>query len=147
MLGLNIKDVVPLIEEQVNSGGYFYLIPKGVSMLPTIKGDEDTVTLEKADTLKKGDIVLYRRESEQIVLHRIVGIKGDSLILSGDAQTELEYGIKTKDVIAKVCEIKKGEKIIKRNSLAFYRFYSISRISRACKASRAKIGKIVKKSR
>ena len=133
MLGLNINDIVPLVEAQVNSGGYFYLVPKGVSMLPTIRGDVDTVTLEKADSLKKGDIVLYKRENGQIVLHRIVGFLRDSLILSGDAQTELEFGIKQNAVIARVREIKKGTKVIKRNSLAYFNFHFISRLSRACK--------------
>jgi SOS-response transcriptional repressor LexA len=146
-LGLNIKDIVPLVEEQINSGGYFYLVPKGVSMLPTIKGDVDTVTLEKADELKKGDIVLYGRENGQIVLHRIVSIKGDSLILSGDAQIELEHGIKKSDVIARVCEIKKGERIIKRSSFEFKRLYSLSRISRAAKIYRSRIRKAVKRNR
>ena len=144
-LPLNINEILPLVEEQVKSGGYFYLIPKGVSMLPTIKGDVDTVTLECPDSLKCGDIVLYKRESGQVVLHRIVKISGDELTLCGDAHTDFEVGIKADDVVARVKEIKKGERIIKRGSFAYLRFYLISRISRAAKISRLKIKNAIKR--
>jgi hypothetical protein len=134
-----------LVEEQVKVGGYFYLIPKGVSMLPTIKGDADTVTLEAPDSLKSGDIVLYKRENGQVVLHRIVKIIGDELTLCGDAQMDFELGIKADDVVARVREIKKGERIIERGSFAFFGLYLLSRISRAAKISRLKIKNAIKR--
>jgi hypothetical protein len=145
-LPLNINEILPLVEEQVKVGGYFYLIPKGVSMLPTIKGDADTVTLEAPDSLKSGDIVLYKRENGQVVLHRIVKIIGDELTLCGDAQMDFELGIKADDVVARVREIKKGERIIERDSFAFFGLYLLSRISRAAKISRLKIKNAIKRS-
>jgi hypothetical protein len=144
-LPLNINEILPLVEEQVKVGGYFYLIPKGVSMLPTIKGDADTVTLEAPDSLKSGDIVLYKRENGQVVLHRIVKIIGDELTLCGDAQMDFELGIKADDVVARVREIKKGERIIERGSFAFFGLYLLSRISRAAKISRLKIKNAIKR--
>ena len=144
-LPLNINEILPLVEEQVKVGGYFYLIPKGVSMLPTIKGDVDTVTLEAPDSLKSGDIVLYKRENGQVVLHRIVKIIGDELTLCGDAQMDFELGIKADDVVARVREIKKGERIIERGSFAFFWLYLLSRISRAAKISRLKIKNAIKR--
>jgi hypothetical protein len=144
-LPLNINEILPLVEEQVKVGGYFYLIPKGVSMLPTIKGDVDTVTLEAPDSLKSGDIVLYKRENGQVVLHRIVKIIGDELTLCGDAQMDFELGIKADDVVARVREIKKGERIIERGSFAFFGLYLLSRISRAAKISRLKIKNAIKR--
>jgi hypothetical protein len=144
-LPLNINEILPLVEEQVKVGGYFYLIPKGVSMLPTIKGDVDTVTLEAPDSLKSGDIVLYKRENGQVVLHRIVKISGDELTLCGDAQMDFELGIKAGDVVARVREIKKGERIIERGSFAFFGLYLLSRISRAAKISRLKIKNAIKR--
>ena len=144
-LPLNINEILPLVEEQVKVGGYFYLITKGVSMLPTIKGDVDTVTLEAPDSLKSGDIVLYKRENGQVVLHRIVKISGGELTLCGDAQMDFELGIKADDVVARVREIKKGERIIERGSFAFFGLYLLSRISRAAKISRLKIKNAIKR--
>lgn len=74
----------------------------GNSMSPTLQGDRDTVYLQKVDSpLRKGDVILYRRESGQYVLHRIVRLQDGGLILSGDNQFEPEH-LKPEQVIARV---------------------------------------------
>lgn len=63
----------------------------GGSMIPFLYHG-DTVYLDLPDTpLKKGDIVLYTRESGRYILHRIKKVNPDgSFIMVGDAQQELE---------------------------------------------------------
>lgn len=102
-------ELVPLIKEVIPNGGEFRLYPRGTSMLPLIVQGKDSVVLIEPGLLSKGDIVLYQRKSGQYVLHRIVKIKGDNLVLCGDNQTELEYGITVSDVVAKVSGIYKNE--------------------------------------
>ena len=54
-------------------------------MRPFIEGGKDSVTLEypAPDTIRVGDILLCRI-GERYVLHRLIGIEGDTLHLKGD---------------------------------------------------------------
>ena len=115
MINLPMSEMVGLINEVISDGGEFRLYPKGTSMLPLIIQGKDSVILVKPSLLSIGDIVLYKRKSGQYVLHRIIKINGDDLVLCGDNQTELEYGITGSDVIAKVSAICKDEKVISGN--------------------------------
>lgn len=100
-----MSEMVGLIEEVISDGGEFRLYPKGTSMLPLIRQGKDSVILVKPGLLSIGDIVLYKRKNGQFVLHRIVKMNVDSLVLCGDNQTDLEYGITVSDVIAKVSAV------------------------------------------
>lgn len=102
MISLPMSEMVGLIEEVISGDGEFRLYPRGTSMLPLIRQGKDSVILVKPGLLSIGDIILYKRNNGQFVLHRIVKIKGDDLVICGDNQTALEYGITVFDVIAKV---------------------------------------------
>lgn len=107
-----ISDLVPVIEEVVNSGGKFTLVINGKSMTPLIIENRDAAILCAADDIKRFDIILYRRSNGSYVLHRIVKIKNDVLYLCGDNQTEIEYPIYKDQVIAKACGIiRNGEEL------------------------------------
>lgn len=73
--------------------------PSGVSMLPTIIGDSDIVTLSPPDEIRCYDVVLFCRPSGELVLHRVIGIRDDCLTISGDNQYTIER-ITREDVIA-----------------------------------------------
>ena len=109
---VNMSELVPLIREVVDSGATFRLYPHGQSMMPTIKEGEDSVELSAPFDLRKFDIVLYRRNAEQYVLHRIVNIHGDLFDMCGDSQYVIENNISQSDIIAKVTGIFKGEKLV-----------------------------------
>lgn len=80
---------------------------KGTSMLPLIHSD-DLVTLSKVNRpLKKGDIVFYKRDNGQYVLHRIRRIKGDTLDIVGDHQRVVEKGVRKDTVIGILISYKK----------------------------------------
>jgi hypothetical protein len=57
---------------------------KGVSMLPFIVGDRDSVLLEQAPDYTVGDIVLAEIQPGRYVLHRIFSLDGDRVVLMGD---------------------------------------------------------------
>lgn len=64
---------------------------KGNSMLPFIRGDGDTVTLQPADSIRKWDIVLARTSTGLYILHRVIDRQKESITLMGDGnlfQTE-----------------------------------------------------------
>ncbi len=109
---MSLDEAVPLIEQVTSGGGVFSLTAQGVSMQPTIIGGRDIMKLGRLDTPEKHDIVLYRRESGEYVLHRIVGRDEDGYILCGDSQITLERGVKREMMIAKLVAVERGGKEI-----------------------------------
>lgn len=75
----------------------------GGSMLPFLHHG-DTVCLDLVDTpLKRGDILLYRREGGRYILHRLYRLRRDgSCLMVGDAQRELELLPSREQICARV---------------------------------------------
>lgn len=88
------------------------LVISGNSMSPFLIHGRDTVYLSRLrEPMKRGQMLLYRRDSGQYVLHRIYRVDGDSLTMIGDAQTVLEPGIRPEQVLAIVKSVeRKGKK-------------------------------------
>ena len=96
-----LKDIFPLIEEQLNQGGFTVLTIHGTSMLPFLRDGADEVRLEKPKAPpKKYDVIFYRRQSGEFILHRITAVKKDGLACRGDNQLDTEYPVDAGDVIA-----------------------------------------------
>lgn len=102
---LTVAEMLPLIREAIDSGGVFPLYPKGVSMRPLLRQGQDGVQLCSPEGVTVGDIALFRRESGEFVLHRIVDEADDGYVFCGDNQCVLEDGIREEQIIAKVCAI------------------------------------------
>ena len=105
----DMAELHPLICEAIRDGGQFVLVPKGVSMLPTILPLKDSIVLVEKENLQKNDIVLYKRNNGMYVAHRIISIKNGEYIMCGDNQTALEKGITESMIIAKVDRILKED--------------------------------------
>lgn len=77
------------------------LIISGNSMSPFLIHGRDTIYLSRLTRpVKRGDVLLYQRDSGAYILHRVYKIESDSFTMVGDAQTELEPGIRPEQVIA-----------------------------------------------
>ena len=90
------------------------LIVSGSSMTPFLVHGRDTVYLSRLERpARRGDILLYRRDSGQYVLHRVWRVEGDgTFTIVGDAQTELERGIREDQIIAVVSAVvRKGKRM------------------------------------
>ncbi len=111
-----MEELYPLLSEVVKSGGEFRLFPRGVSMLPLLCEGKDSVALVSVTEPKKGKIYLYRRPDGQFVLHRCMGVEGDTLTFCGDNQRILERGVRRDALIAEVAAVYKGEKRIGRTA-------------------------------
>ena len=87
------------------------LVVSGSSMTPFLVPGRDTVFLSRLkEPVKRGRILLYQRDSGLYVLHRVYQVYPDSFTMVGDAQTELEPGIRPDQVIAVVkCAKRKGK--------------------------------------
>ena len=112
----DIESLLPVISEAINANnGKIRIFPKGKSMLPLIKEGIDSVVLEKADNIKKYDIVLFLGNDKKYSLHRICKIKGDFFFLSGDNQSVFEK-IRKEQIVAKVSDIYKGDILLNTES-------------------------------
>lgn len=74
----------------------------GSSMSPFLVHRRDKVYLRKIDRpLRVGDIVLYRRQNGDYILHRIHGVNHGQYTMVGDAHTLLEPGIEESQILAR----------------------------------------------
>ena len=80
--------------------------PQGYSMYPLFVPGRDSAVIEKADCdrLKKGDVILYRRENGILVLHRICRITKDGFYTVGDNQTAVEGPLTASQISGKLIQ-------------------------------------------
>lgn len=89
----------------VSEGGSVTLKTKGNSMLPFIRGGQDSVILVKSDEIKLYDIVLAEVSNNHYVLHRVIDINGNQLTLMGDGNLKGCEKCSTENVIAIAVEV------------------------------------------
>ena len=80
------------IEQLLKQGNVIRIKPQGTSMYPLFVPGRDEACIERTDfsSLKRGDVILYRRDKSILVLHRIWKITNNSFYMVGDNQTEIE---------------------------------------------------------
>ena len=117
---VTLAELEPLIRNAFAEGKGFWLPVTGTSNLPTLSGGRDEIILGRVDRpLKKRDLPLYRRDSGQYVLHRVVSVQRDgTFTCCGDNQWTREPGIRPDQVIGKVIRItRKGKTFSPENLL------------------------------
>lgn len=97
------------------AGGHrLKICPSGTSMVPFIRGGRDEVILCSAagKELRRGDIVLYRREDGVHVLHRIHHVERGACYMLGDFHTWIEGPVERENILAVASSfIRKGREI------------------------------------
>ena len=100
------------IEALLAEGKSIQLYPQGYSMYPLFVPGRDQAVIAPAQTekLKRGDVVLYRREGSILVLHRIWKRKTDGFYMVGDNQSEVEGPLKEEQIKGILCRVvRKGK--------------------------------------
>ena len=121
---LDLKAMLPVIEEVLSSGGEFTFVPNGRSMLPMLHGGRDSVTvIRPSGRLKKNALPLYRRKNGAFVMHRVIKVLPDGYVMRGDAQFSSER-IEDSQIIAVMKSFTRNGKKYRENSL-FYRLYCL----------------------
>ena len=100
-------------EEELNRTGRLIYTNVGDSMLPLIRQGRDLLIIEKSHgRLKKYDIPLYRRDSGQYVLHRILKVRDSDYVICGDNRWVKEYGITDRHIIGVMkAVVRKGREV------------------------------------
>ncbi len=106
------------IESLLEQGEVIQLHPQGYSMYPMFIPGRDQAVIGRADTdkLRRGDVVLYRRENSILVLHRIWAVRPEGIYLIGDNQMEVEGPLRPEQVRGILLAfIRRGRKISVKN--------------------------------
>ena len=80
------------IERLLEQGQSIQIQPQGYSMYPLFVPGRDAAVIERTESagVKRGDVVLYRREGGILVLHRVCRVRKDGFYMVGDNQSQVE---------------------------------------------------------
>ena len=87
-------------EEVLARDGRLIYTNKGDSMCPLIREGRDLLVIEPPKgRLRKYDVPLYRRDSGQYVLHRVLKTTDHGYVLCGDNRWKREFGIGDRHIL------------------------------------------------
>ena len=110
-------------EDVIERDGRLVYTNVGDSMRPLIRQDRDILIIEKPHRrLKKYDVPLYRRDSGQYVLHRVLKVRDNDYVICGDNRYSKEYGITDRHIIGVLTAVVRDGKEIPITDL-WYRLY------------------------
>lgn len=102
------------IEQLLQDGNIIKIKPQGYSMYPLFVPGRDEALIQQVDTasLRRGDVILYRRDHSILVLHRICRITTDGIYMVGDNQSEVEGPLRLDQVRGKlIAFVRNGKEI------------------------------------
>ena len=131
-------------EDIINEQGQLVYTNVGDSMYPLIH-PRDLLVIKKPDLpLKRFDIPLYKRDSGQYVLHRIVKIKNGEYYICGDNRAFIERGIFDRHIIGVLTDIVREGRTIPVNSPEFKSYVKLLPLRRSIIRIKNKGGLLIK---
>lgn len=122
---------ITAVEEALKTQSSAASFTSGASMRPLLRTHRDIVIIERVtQPLKIGDVALYKvKNSEKLVLHRIIDVKGDVYVIRGDNTYSKEY-VPQQNVIGVMTSLYRNGKYIDCANSKRYKFYV--RLNRFC---------------
>ena len=127
---VSIKEIMPLIIEQLREGETVRLTVKGVSMQPFLKNGRDAVFMVSPDNRvpQCGDLFMFERPGFGYAMHRICAVhEGGMLDFIGDNQLIVEPEISSSLLVAYVPKVERKGKVIDCQK-GFWRSYMTFRM-------------------
>lgn len=108
---------VEMLRGLTEEGHEVSMLVSGSSMSPFLIHLRDTIYFKKPDRpLRAGDMVFYRRDSGRYVMHRILRVRGDVYDIVGDAQTQVERGVRRDQIFGLVTRVRRKGRMIEPGS-------------------------------
>lgn len=136
--------MIKKFEDIINEQGQLVYTNVGDSMYPLIKPRDLLVIKKVTAPLKKNDIPLYKRDSGQYVLHRIVKIKNGEYYICGDNRAFIERGITDRHIIGVLTDIVRDGRTIPVNSPEFKSYVKLLPLRRSIIRIKNKGGLLIK---
>jgi len=136
--------MIKKFEDIINEQGQLVYTNVGDSMYPLIKPRDLLVIKKVTAPLKKNDIPLYKRDSGQYVLHRIVKIKNSEYYICGDNRAFIERGITDRHIIGVLTDIVREGRTIPVNSPEFKSYVKLLPLRRSIIRIKNKGGLLIK---
>ncbi|MBR2134591.1 MAG: S24/S26 family peptidase [Eubacterium sp.] len=127
-LSLTMQELMPLVADELASGKEVMLTVKGVSMMPFLRHNKDSIIMTALNgrSINIGDLVMFRRADGSYAMHRICRINADgSFDIVGDAQLKCDENITYDMLVAYVPRVIKNGKEISCEK-GFWRFAMVS---------------------
>ena len=106
-------DYVKILEDLAQEEKTVGVPVSGNSMSPFLISQRDYVIFQKPNRpLQKGDIVFFRRDSGEYILHRVSKIRENQYYIIGDAQTKVEGPIREDQIFGLVTKVRRKGKWI-----------------------------------
>ncbi len=87
-------------EELLKTEGRLIYSNVGDSMWPLIREGRDLLVIERRPgRLRRYDVPLYRRDSGQCVLHRVLQVRENDYVICGDNRWAKEYGVTDRQIL------------------------------------------------
>lgn len=113
MKTIDTRQYLALLEELSANNETVGVPVSGFSMNPFLANERDQVFFQYPDRpLKRGDIVFFKRNNGQYVLHRIWKAAPEGYYIVGDAQTQIEGPIDGDQVFGLVTQVRRKGKLI-----------------------------------
>ena len=129
-LSVSMRDLMPVVIEQLENGQIVSLKIKGVSMQPYLMDEKDSIFMvsPQGHTPKLGDLFMFRRKDGSYAMHRLSRKNNDGTYdFVGDNQFVADCGLTNQQLVAYVPNaIRNGKKISCEKG--FLRFYMIQRM-------------------
>ena len=132
-------------EEALEKAPFLIVSTIGTSMLPLIKEGENTIKITKVSAkLKRGDVLLFKRDDGSYVLHRLVRVKKDKLLMCGDNQVVIEK-IDINQVIGIMDGYFIGEEFISIDNKEYIKYYKKRLFNRPFRRFKYLVKRLIKK--
>lgn len=121
----SMEELSPFITACLEEGKTVEITVTGNSMRPLLHHLRDGVALQRAEaeSLRPGDVPLYKRENGQYVLHRVIAVVDGTYTMMGDAQLSEEPGIRPGQILAVARGFYIGKRYVDCSALR-YRLYT-----------------------
>lgn len=118
------------IEALLSAGQTIRMRPQGTSMYPMFVSPQDEAVIAPVDVrkLKRGDVVVYRRDPEAgglLVMHRICRRKGDSFYTVGDNQSVVEGPLRADQMRGILVEWVRGGRTCSVKNIGYRMFFGL----------------------
>ena len=111
---VDTREYVSVLREIAEEGKVVPMLISGSSMSPFLCHNRDYIYFTRPEReLRRGDMVFYRRDSGQYVMHRIYRVKPEGYYMTGDAQTQIEGPLRREQIFALIVQVKRKGKVIR----------------------------------